>query len=84
MCSLSICSLAQPKYILISSDFDQGFQPEEYGDFTKGLSRISTRVVSTFLQIDEFASEITDAPVTEIVRLHPPFAPPDLKTHNLM
>lgn len=46
--------------------FDQGFEPEEYGDFTRGLSRISTRVVSTFLQIDDFAAEITDAPVTEI------------------
>jgi len=56
--------------------FDQGFEPKdfvwptsEYGDFAQEVSRISTKVSSTFLRGEAFTKGITTAPVTEVASL---------------
>ena len=71
---LSIAALGNTSDANVTTDFDQGFEPQdarwpkaEYGNFPDALASISASEQKVFLPFEKFPAEITKAPVTDIV-----------------
>jgi hypothetical protein len=71
---LSIVALGNTSNANVTTDFDQGFEPQdarwpeaEYGNFPDALASISASDQKVFLPFEKFPMEITKAPITEIV-----------------